>query len=70
MAEMLLDIPPEDIKKMSPKDRLMAAARMAPFLNMTKNFKPGKQIFKQINIHGAGREELEAAMLAMNKDED
>lgn len=63
-------ITPEEIKKMAPKDKLLAMARMFPLFSVTKNFKPGKQIFKQINIHAAGREELESAMLAMNKDDE
>lgn len=59
----------EELKKMSVKDKLAAVARLAPFLNSAKNFKPGKQIFKQINIHTSDRETLESALLAVAKDD-
>lgn len=62
-------ITPEEIKKMSAKDRLAALARMSFVFGLSKSVKPSKNIFKQIKIQVAGREELEEAMLIANRDE-
>lgn len=65
---LLSSISADDIKKMTTKDKLLAAARLHPFFTFAKGFKPGKQVFKQINIHAASREDLEKAILAVNKE--
>lgn len=58
-----------ELRAMSPKERITAVAKLIPIFTVGRNLKPGKQVFKQINIHGAGREELEGALLAFNKNE-
>ena len=58
-----------ELNKMPLKDVLMAIGRMSYVFSVGRQIKIGKGIFKQINIHAAGREELEQAMLSMNKDE-
>jgi len=65
LLNLLVDsIKPEEINKMPVKDRLAAIARMSYVYSIGKSFKPGKQIFKQLNIHAANREDLEKAVLA------
>lgn len=69
ISKLAGSITDEDIKKMSSKDKLLAFARLLPVFNLSKTIKPGKTVFKQINIHAADRETLEAGLLAFNKDE-
>ncbi len=68
LTQLIESVKPDEIAKMPIKDRLMAIGRMSYVFTVGKNFKPGKLIFKQLNIHAAGREELEAAMMDFNKE--
>lgn len=64
-----VDARPEELKKMPLKDILMAIGRMSYVFSVGRNIKVNKGVFKQINIHAAGREELEAALLKVNESE-
>ena len=57
-----------ELNKMPLRDVLNAIGRMAYVFSVGKQLKPSKNVLKQINIHTAGRDELEAAILAVNKD--
>ena len=65
-----VDARPEELRKMPLKDVLMAIGRMSYVFTVGKNIRVGKGVFKQININAASREELEAAMLQANKEEE
>ena len=58
----------DELKKMPLREVLSAIGRMSYVFSVGRQLKVSKGVFKQINIHAAGREELEAAVLAVNKD--
>jgi len=67
--ELLGSITKGDIKKMSPKDRISLANTLLGTMSRVQGgHKPNTQIFKQLIIHQAGRQELESAMLELTKD--
>lgn len=67
--ELLGSVTKADLKKMSPKDRLtLANALIQTMSKVQGGQKPNMQIFKQLVIHQAGRQELESALLAYQKD--
>jgi hypothetical protein len=66
LAESISD---QDLRKLSGKDRIIALSRLSFIFSVSKNMKPGKQIFQQINIHSAQREDLESALLSVTKSE-
>lgn len=67
--ELLGSISKKDIKAMSPKDRLSLAKDFITLLSRVQNgYKPNTQIFKQLVVHQAGREDLESALLNYSKD--
>lgn len=59
----------EDLKKMATDKKLSAIAKLVPLLKIGQGFRPGTQVFKQINVHNADRETLEKAMLEFSKAE-
>lgn len=59
----------EDLKKMSPEERIKVALSIINMMNRVQGGqKPNIAIFKQLIVNNAGREELEKAMLAYNND--
>jgi len=71
VADELLDkISRTDIKKMSPKDRISLANTLLGTLSRVQGgHKPNMQIFKQLVINQAGRQDLESAMLEYTQDQ-
>lgn len=70
MLERLVDsISDRDIKNMKSRDKMIAIGRLGYVFQIAKSLKPNRQIFQQINIHGADRDTLEKALLGMNKEE-
>ncbi len=56
-----------DLKNLSTKDRISLGFAGVKLLASMKNYKPNIGVFNQINIKAAGRDELEEAMLDLNK---
>lgn len=71
VANELLDgITKKELKTMSPKDRLSLANTLLKTMSQVQNgYKPNTQIFKQLVVHQAGRQDLEAALLDYTKNE-
>lgn len=69
LVRLVESVKPEELEKMPVKDRLMAIGRMSYVFTVGKSFKVNKGVFKQINIHAADRDTLEAALLDFNKEE-
>lgn len=68
--ELLEGITKKELKTMSPKDRLTLANTLIQTMSKVQNgYKPNTQIFKQLVVHQAGREDLERAMLEYTKNE-
>ena len=62
--ELLSTITKKEIKTMSPKDRLTLANTLIQTMSKVQNgYKPNTQIFKQLVVHQAGREDLERALM-------
>ena len=64
--DLMTGITKDDIKKMSPGERIKLAKDLV--LTMTKmqgGHRPNIQIFKQLVVQNAGKEDLEAAMIEM-----
>lgn len=68
--EMLQSISKKDIKSMTPKDRITLANTLLQTMSKVQNgYKPNTQVFKQLVVNQAGRQDLEAAMLEYTKSE-
>lgn len=68
MTSILMDltrsIKAADLKKMKVEDKIKHAnAILQTLQKQFANYKPNVQVFKQINIHNAGRDDLEKAVL-------
>lgn len=66
---ILKSIDKKELMKMSVKDKIGALQKLFPVYGIMKNFKPNGNVFKQINIYSAGRDELEKAILDFGDDE-
>lgn len=69
LVRIIESISPEDLEKMSAKDKMMAVGRMSYVFTVGKSFRVNKGVFKQININSASRDQLESLMLEFNKNE-
>lgn len=69
VANELLDtITKQDLKKLSPKDKIVLANTLLQTMSRVQGGqKPNMQVFKQLVINQAGRQDLEAAMLEYTK---
>lgn len=63
-------IKPADIKKMKTTEKIKALRELSYVFTLTKGYKPNSQIFQQINVYSAGREDLEKAILDYAEPKD
>jgi len=66
--DLLSTISKQDLKKLSPKDKIILANTLLQTMSKVQGGqKPNMQVFKQLVINQAGRQELESAMLEYTK---
>lgn len=68
--EIARSIKPKDIKTMSVKDKIGAISKLAFMFKVQQNFKPNSQVFQQINIYKAEKDDLEKAILDYGNNEE
>lgn len=56
-------ISPNEIQRMKTNDKFSAISKLAFVFNLSRNFKPNANIFKQVNIINAPTEDIEKALL-------
>lgn len=56
-----------EINDMSVKDKVNALSKLSFVFSNSKNMKPNTQVFKQMNVYSAKKEELEAAIMDFNQ---
>lgn len=67
---LLSSVKAGDIKNMTAKDRASLGFAGLKLLTSLRSFKPNIGVFNQINIKAANRDELEEAMLDLNKTKE
>lgn len=59
-----------ELKKMSTKDRISALSKLSFIYNIGKNFKPNRNVLKQINIIHGNTEDIEKSLLTMATEDN
>lgn len=55
-----------EIAEMTVKDKVNALSKLSFVFSQARNMKPNSQVFKQINVYKASKEELETAIMDFN----